>query len=700
MNIRHRASSKRPVKPSVGPSALVATFVVLAGLVACGATPAPRGPGQERARAIAEAVDGKEVTSTEPLVVGFRPEDRANLEVAMREGLAVVAVRGASLQVLRGCRGAGDYGVVAVVPKEHSVRIADEQELRANMPNLVPALAASLKADLQRGATVDVSLVVTAMMRTTRADVSPKELSGACAGATHYVRGASLGAFTVATGERTKDAAEAGLLAANVAGSRSSSRQERSREGDLDTCRTASPEAPGGDPRCRALLRLELAPLGVASPGSDVAQGVTCPSGLVYLDGKCTRFPAPKDLPCMKGNVEACTSRCEASNAKACGVLAAMHRDGDGVPKDENKALALAQKSCDGHDGEGCDLLATLAKAPAVVASAALEACKLGVMRACITAGKAYEDGTGVTKAIGIAVASYQRGCDGGLARACWELGRFRERRTGPVSWAHETLPIDKAMVRLARERACNGRIVQACREVARLMGEADKAGEPWLVRGCELNDGAACIDLAERRKYGSAEWLELATRGCQLGAVEESEYNRDYTASIGCNNVGLWYEREKNKAKATTFLVVGCKEGSKSACWNAASLLDAPSKSEMHERGCELGGEGSCRALAQLLLENKEPKRALGILERTCTAGDPMACFYTGLLYSGDDPDNFAVPKRFRRRYPGVPVDRARGKSWLEKSCTVCAACGAAQNNWCGLARRHIQTGDASSLR
>ena len=40
----------------------------------------------------------------------------------------------------------------------------------------------------------------------------------------------------------------------------------------------------------------------------------------------------------MKGNVQACVTRCDKSEAKACGVLAGMHVEGDGVPKDEGKA--------------------------------------------------------------------------------------------------------------------------------------------------------------------------------------------------------------------------------------------------------------------------------------------------------------------------------------------------------------------------
>lgn len=691
MNSRAARSSNAAVKVSAR------LALALGGLVACGAPAAPQAPRQEKARAVTEAVDGKEATSTEPLAVGLRPEDRASLEVAMREGVAVVALRGASFQVLRGCRGAGDYGVVRVLPKEHAVHIADEQELRANVPNLLPALAASLKADLERGATVDVSLVVTSMMRTTRAEVSPKELTGACEGATHFVRGASLGAFTLATGERAKDGAEAGALGARVAGGRASSRQERSREGELEVCRDLALDAPS-DARCKALVRLELAPLGAATAQSDVARGVTCPSGLVYLDGKCARFPAPEDLPCMKGNVQACTTRCEKSEAKACGVLAGMHVEGDGVAKDEGKALALARRGCEGKDGEACALVAKLAagKDPAAAVNAALEACKLGVMPACITAGQAYENGAGVTKAIGIAVASYQRGCDGGYARACWELGRYRERRTGPKSFSLDVLPIDKGMVRLARERSCNGRIVQACREVARWLGEADKSGEPWLVRGCDLGDGAACVDLAKRRGYGTPEWLDLASRGCRLGAIEETEYHRDYTASQGCNDVGLFHEREKRKLEAASFLTRGCNQGSTSACWNAANLFEGADKVPWHERGCALGAAAACNALTVAALDATpaDPKRALSVAEKTCASGDAQACFYAGMLHAGDDPARWQFPKSNRRRFPGLVADRARSKTAFDKACTVNPEIKG-DDTWCKAAKRYLERGD-----
>lgn len=665
---------------------------LVVNLGACGGGLSPISPTP--VRPVADAVDGARMTSSEPLVVGFRAEDRVNLEVAMRQGIAIVAMRGGAIELLRNCHGAGDYGYVSVVPKEHAVRIADEQELRINVPNLVPALGASLKADLERGATVDVAMVITGMMRTTRAEVAVKELAGACEGATHYVRGATVGAFSLATQARAKAGGEARILGAGAGGATSTERSERAREGDLDLCRSSSADSPGTDSRCKALLRLELAPVGSAA--SDVARAVSCPGGLVYLDGKCTRFPAPEDLPCMKGNVQACTAHCDKFDASACGVLAQMHVDGDGVARNEGKAQTLAERGCRAKGAEACAVLAhlTQTRSPPVAASAALDACKLGIMSACTIAGRAFENGEGVTKAVGIAIASYQRGCDGGFALACWELGRFREKKVGPAHYEPSTLPIDATIVRHALDRGCGGGVAPACRELSSRMTEKPLR-EQWARRGCDLGDGLSCLLAEKELARGSSERLKFLSRACELGPVEPSEYNRGNTASIGCTNAGVIYSGRGDKSTALHYFSRGCKEGSSASCFNASTETEGDQKRDFQERACDLGDDHACLSLVRaVFLMNdrpvtpaggaKEGKRVFGFIEHACERDNGAACFMLGSLLAGDF-DFLGTPSK---KTVGLPIDAPRSRTFFRSTCTA-AAQNSTYDEWCRRAKK-----------
>ena len=47
-----------------------------------------------------------------PLVVDWRPEDRGDLEIAMKQGIAVVAYDCHSIHLLRDCQIPGSYGYV------------------------------------------------------------------------------------------------------------------------------------------------------------------------------------------------------------------------------------------------------------------------------------------------------------------------------------------------------------------------------------------------------------------------------------------------------------------------------------------------------------------------------------------------------------------------------------------------------------
>src|SRR6185436_9621599 len=70
----------------------------------------------------------------EPLVVDWDSERRGHLEIAMKQGLAVVHYDPAKIEVLRDCKIEGNYGYSGYSTKQRVVRLADELELKANLP--------------------------------------------------------------------------------------------------------------------------------------------------------------------------------------------------------------------------------------------------------------------------------------------------------------------------------------------------------------------------------------------------------------------------------------------------------------------------------------------------------------------------------------------------------------------------------------
>ena len=109
-----------------------------------------------------------------PLVVDLAPEARGDLEVALKQGVAVVSYDCKHLRLLSDCQVSGSYGYFGMTTKERVVQLQSDEELRANLPLTGTALASQLGAELERGARLDVALVMVGKLASTRTGASPK----------------------------------------------------------------------------------------------------------------------------------------------------------------------------------------------------------------------------------------------------------------------------------------------------------------------------------------------------------------------------------------------------------------------------------------------------------------------------------------------------------------------------------------------
>lgn len=468
-----------------------------------------------------------------PMIVDWRPEERLDLEVAMKDGVAVVAYDCKSFRLLKDCRVEGTYGFIGTTTKEQVVRLENSDEIRANLPLSGLKIAATLEGELQRGATLDVALVMIGKKRTTWASVPRGELRGECAGATHFVRGATIGAFAMETGTKAKVRVAAEMFGASASTASGSTKSVRNVDGKMDDCKNGNPDMATPPSQCAALLRLDLTAIGTKSSGDD-DNADACPQGLVMSRGKCTRATAETTHACRHGDLEDCTQQCNKGNASSCSSLASMHYSGTGAEKDAGKAFTLFKKACDGdvllacsnlgalyEKGEGTDRDADRAYA------LWKKACDGGNPSGCENLGVAYEKSIGVSRDSARAVKLFKVGCDGGLAQACFNLGLMNYKGNGTEKNVAEAAKLYK--------RACDGEDSRGCVNLGVMTGEGN---------GVPKDPKRA---------------LYFNQRACDVGRME------------GCHNVAEAYEEAKGVAKdrkrAIELYKQSCKGGVKESC-------------------------------------------------------------------------------------------------------------------------------------
>jgi TPR repeat protein len=499
-----------------------------------GAAQAIRPDAPTGATAMGETTECLDVSGgTKPLVVDWKPEQRVDLEVAMSEALAVVAYDCKGMELLSDCRVDGSYGFKGVVLKQQLIRLTDADEIKMNLPLSGAQLVAQLDAELDRGATLDLATALIGNLTSTRFAVTRPELSGICEGATHFVRGANVGAFVMQAGNRASVASSAALFGAGAGAGSTSSRMSRVEDGRLDACQTL--DQPDGIPprNCAALIRLHLVPIGAGTPGAAqpvAATETSCPEGLVLSEGKCTKPAAGVVHECKKSDPKDCTLQCDKGERASCHELGRLHQDGAaGVAKDPTRARTLFERSCTLDHAGGCSDLGialltgeTATKDPPKAAQSFERACKLGEANGCFNLANLYYEGVGVTADKAKAFSLYEQACNAGKAAGCINLGAAYDDGEG--------VAIDKPKAFSLFKRACEGDEPIGCNNLAFMFGQgsgttADQAqAARYYERGCTLGNAKACEYLGARYLEGKGvdksvdKARELLKRSCDAG--------------------------------------------------------------------------------------------------------------------------------------------------------------------------------------
>lgn len=468
------------------------------GLISCGgAAPGTVGGAArpDKAKA-ADVVDGptqcREVgESGQPLIVDWPAHERTNLEEAMMSGVAVVAYDCKKLELLRDCRLDGQYGFLGLTKREEAVQLVDADEIQANLPGFGTKLIAEFGAELKRGRSLDLAMVMAGKSRTTLPSATKADLKGKCDGATHFVRGAFVGAFAMAQGTRGAVRASAAIFGARASASSDSKRLDQSREGEPQACGAVSPGDSTPPKNCRTAIRLELlafskgaAPASAPTPIEEVRRDTACPTGMVRSAGKCTTPTETAAHQCSGADAAECETQCKRGSVGSCYLVGVMRETGQGLAQDFSQAAKLYADSCAKGMAEGCDRLGVMhfygsgaEKNPKRAAELFLQSCHNGLAAGCNDLGFVLDVGHGITRDSTKARALFAAACNGGSVHGCFNAGVVVDAGRGGAA--------DPAQAKQFFERARQGGVVAGFRH------------------GCNYGNAHSCFGLGYMHERG-----------------------------------------------------------------------------------------------------------------------------------------------------------------------------------------------------
>ncbi len=553
--------------------------IFLVALVACRPSPpAPRTTSADASTTAqldaAPVVDLCRIAGARiPSLVRWTPAERDALERAMQSGVAVLAAddcRGARL--LPACHASGHYGYIGQKVASYAYDLSTDEELRVNAP------LSGAPSTVDAGAPLHVSYVVAGVRATTRGALEPKELTGDCAGATHFVTAADIGA--VSSG----------------------------------ACSDAHPDDAAPPATCKTIVEIRTSPIAELddlttfdhAPSDAVLNIGVCPDTMVVTRSHCAKPPVTTPYLCAFGNSTECRAQCEGGDMNSCDVLAFMSMHGKGVTEDHASAASLYDKSCAKDDAIACVNMGGLRyrgdgvpQDRAKAATFFARACTLGSADACGDLANAYFTGDGMARDLARGEKLLRHACEAGSARNCSELALRLRTGDGVAK------DVPRALAMYGDSCAENDGI--ACTELGRLhmVGQDvpmdHAAAVPMFDHACRSGFDRACVmsALLYRQADGVARDDVRATRLLQRAC---SRGDGD-----GCHNLGIAYEKGKGIAP------------------------DSRRAAELYDRACNASVAQSCLHLGDFAHDGvgveKNASRAKELYTRACTLGAAEGC-------------------------------------------------------------------------
>ena len=411
---------------------LAAALALLAG---CPSSQGPATKVQQPPPTVASASGTK--ASIEPcttparadlMVVDWTPEARGDLEVAMKEGLALVAYDCKSAALVGECSLAGEYSYIGTTRREKKIEMATSDDVAANLPVSGLSWLTEVSGKFGRETALLAQMTMVGKRSSAKKQAQRGDLTGNCARATHYVRAATVGAFAVAAGSKAELGASLTVMGKGANAGSKSSTTLQSQDGDLASCATSTPDSKTPPAQCGAIVRIELEPIGAAPAAQPELVAATCAPGFVMADGACVRPDKPHQ--CAPDDSANCAKQCDAGDAASCGTLAMLEK------ADPAKATPLAQKACDANNAVGCRVLASFKLASKKDKAEGIklldQACNAGDGMGCVELGVAKLDDK---KLASEAQYAFRRACyGGGEHEGCAWLGTLYAEGKGGMT--------------------------------------------------------------------------------------------------------------------------------------------------------------------------------------------------------------------------------------------------------------------------
>lgn len=529
-----------------------------------------------------------------PLTVDLDTDTRGDLEASMKSGVVVVSYDCVNLKVLDNCKPpGGDYEYAGVSLKEEVVQMKGLDELKVNLP----MGAANLSSEIQSGRTIDLALVSVGRRSASLAALKRSELTGSCEGATHYLQKAFVGAFSLATGSVGKVSAVADVFAYSGSGNSESERKAARKDGSLDACRAADPDADKPPSQCRSPLRVELIPIvddataAAPAPAVQATEGMTveenpCRDGYKLVDGVCSSN-LQAAYQCDPKNEAECRDQCDKGNAASCanvGALIANTYWKITWAKAKEESRPFFKKACDAGNLDGC----------------------AGYVRSTFPS---TEEATGKLALAKELLELDKKACKAGVGLACYDLGTF-------TSNVYEGQPYsDEKGARRYFERSCALGHPDGCNTAGLLYMSTDPArGLSLYQRGCDGGDGFVCNQLAMRLITGMDNTKKDLPRGQRL-AKRACDLNIE-----NCGFTGELFSKADKLAEGVEYARRGCEDK------DTRTGLDEGDQGRAQQyRG------GACVTLGKFYKDGvgvkQDSKKAKTYFQKACSIGYGPGC-------------------------------------------------------------------------
>ncbi len=280
------------------------------------------------------------------------------------------------------------------------------------------------------------------------------------------------------------------------------------------------------------------------------------PAGCLYATGDWKADPpSVQDAACKQGQWRACTS------------LGVRYSLGEGLTRDDDRALALMDQACTQKDTLACVNSIKLHQTGSY--DRWVKLCAAGIGEGCLEAGNDIRFGAAAaTRTPADGAAFYKKACDMGIGNAC---ARYAFHAATGLAMPRDDDKMyaffDKAC-RCEDDTGCSG-VAYALREGRGVKKDFTRAADIFG-QLCNRRIEASCVHLARMYELGEGVALNLQL-ALSMYEAACNDAHRDPEGAGGCYMLGQAYRDARgvarDDARALSLFDKGCKEQEALSC-------------------------------------------------------------------------------------------------------------------------------------